>query len=186
MALRKNGVLRVLYVEFGLDLFGKAISKTVPSIGEAPNTVKSKQLKKDLLILVVRLKPKVHLLVLCSLINNILHKKDMIKDQVTTVYMFVYTIEKDRDNFVRERTPKQNVLSTLTLPTFSKCHLNECQNRLNCLYPNHCSPSTFCKNIDKHPERPEGKQTLKDLNKKLSEERKRLSFMKEELKYVTD
>ena len=39
--------------------------------------------------------------------------------------------------------------------------------------------SEYCKNIDKHPD---DKQALKDLNKKLTEEGKRLSSMKEELK----
>ena len=36
----------------------------------------------------------------------ILHQKDMIEDQERTVYK----IEKDRNNFVRDRTPKQVVL----------------------------------------------------------------------------
>ena len=103
----------------------------------------------------------------------ILHQKHMIEDQERTVYK----IEKDRDNFVRDRTPKQVVLSTL--PTCSKCHLKEGHNRLNCPYPSSCLSSAYCKNIDKHSD---DKQTLKDLNKKLTEERKRLSSMKEELK----
>ena len=103
----------------------------------------------------------------------ILHQKHMIEDQERTVYK----IEKDRDNFVRDRTPKQVVLSTL--PTCSKCHLKEGHNRLNCPYPSSCLSSAYCRNIDKHPD---DKQTLKDLNKKLTEERKRLSSMKEELK----
>ena len=103
----------------------------------------------------------------------ILHQKHMIEDQEGTVYK----IEKDRDNFVRDRTPKQVVLSTL--PTCSKCHLKEGHNRLNCPYPSSCLSSAYCRNIDKHPD---DKQTLKDLNKKLTEERKRLSSMKEELK----
>ena len=37
--------------------------------------------------------------------SYILHQKDMIKEQEVTVY----NIEKDRDNFVSERTPKANV-----------------------------------------------------------------------------
>lgn len=60
-----------------------------------------------------------------------------------------------------------------------KCHLKEGHNRLNCPYPNHCSSSIFCKNVDKHPE---DKQAIKELNKRFGEERKRLSSMKEELK----
>ena len=87
----------------------------------------------------------------------------MIEGQERTVYK----IEKDRDNFVRDRTPKQVVLSTL--PTCSKCHLKEGHNRLNCPYPSNCLSLTYCRNIDKHPD---DKQTLKDLNKKLTEERK--------------
>ena len=94
----------------------------------------------------------------------ILHQKHMIEDQERTVYK----IEKDSDNFVRDRTPKQVVLSTL--PTCSKCHLKEGHNRLNCPYPSNCLSSAYCRNIDKHPD---DKQTLKDLNKKLTEERRR-------------
>ena len=103
--------------------------------------------------------------------SYILHQKGMIEDQVRTLR----STEKDRDNFIRER--KQYVLSNL--PTYGKCHLKEGHNRLNCPYPNPCSSSIYCKNIDKHPD---DKQTLKDLNKKLNEERKLLSFMTEELK----
>ena len=108
-----------------------------------------------------------------ALQSFILHQKHVIEDQETTVYK----IKKDRDNFVRDRTPKQVVLSTL--PTCSKCHLKEGHNRLNCPYPSNCLSSAYCTNIDKHPD---DKQTLKDLNKKLTEERKRLSSMKEKLK----
>ena len=103
--------------------------------------------------------------------SYILHQKDAIKDQEKTLH----SIEKDRDDFVR--VCKQRVSSTL--PTCSKCHLKEGHNRLNCPYPKPCSSSIYCKNVDKHPE---DKQTLKDLNKKLCEERKCLSSMKEDLK----
>ena len=103
--------------------------------------------------------------------SYILHKKDAIKDQEKTLH----SIEKDHDDFVRVR--KQHVSSTL--PTCSKCHLKEGHNQLNCPYPKPCSSSIYCKNVDKHPE---DKQTLKDLNKKLCEELKRLSSMKEDLK----
>ena len=107
--------------------------------------------------------------------SYILHQKSMIDDQEQTVF----DIEKERDIFVQERAPKQDVLTKIVMPTCSKCHLKEGHNRLNCPYPNHCSSSIFCKNVEKHPE---DKQAIKEFNKRLGEERKRLSSMKEELK----
>ena len=97
----------------------------------------------------------------------------MIKGQEKSVC----TVKNEHDNFMQERTPKQCFESPL--PMCGKCHLKEGHNRLNCRYPNACSLSTYCKNIDKHPK---DKQTVKELDKKLSEERKLLSKMKEELK----
>ena len=103
--------------------------------------------------------------------SYILHQKDAIKDQEKTLY----SIEKDRDDFVRVR--KQRV--SPTLPTCSKCHLKEGHNQLNCPYLKPSSSSIYCKYVDKHPE---DKQILKDIDKKLCEGRKRLSSMKEDLK----
>ena len=107
--------------------------------------------------------------------SYILHQKSMIDHQEQTVF----DIEKERDTFVQERAPKQDVLTKIVMPTCSKCHLKEGHNGLNCPYPNHCSWSIFCKNVEKHPE---DKQAIKEFNKRLGEERKRLSSMKEELK----
>lgn len=57
-------------------------------------------------------------------------------------------------------------------------HLREGHNRLNCPYPSSCSSAKYCGNLDKHPDE---KQVVKDQNNLLSQERKTLKSMKEEL-----
>lgn len=105
--------------------------------------------------------------------SYISQQKNLIEEQ----YSKVRTIEKDLQDFSRERT-LSTALQNCALPCCSKCHLREGHNRLNCPYPNPCSSAKYCGNIDKHPDE---KQVLKEKNKKLSEEQKSLKSMKEEL-----
>ena len=67
----------------------------------------------------------------------------------------------------------------LAEPCCTKCHRKEGHNRLNCPYPAPCSSALFCGNIDKHPD---DKRIVKQKAKQLTEERKSLLAMKDELK----
>ncbi len=108
---------------------------------------------------------------LSSIESYIAHQKQKIKSQEAKIE----SLEEE----LAEYTAQRMLPSTSSLPCCSKCHRKEGHNRLNCPYPMACSSALFCGNIDKHPD---DKQTVKQKTKQLTEKRKSLEVMKEELK----
>ena len=106
--------------------------------------------------------------------SYILHQEKLIEEQGCKVR----SLEKEMDELTREITQTGKNCALPALPCCSKCHLREGHNRLNCPYPNPCSAAKYCGNLEKHPDE---KQVVKDQNKHLSDERKKLKSMKEEL-----
>ena len=109
--------------------------------------------------------------VLSPIESYIAHQKLEIQNQEAKIE----SLEEELEEYVARRT----LPSTSSLPCCNKCHRKEGHNRLNCPYPTACTSALFCGNIDKHPD---DKQTVKQKTKQLSEERKSLQAMKEELK----
>ena len=103
--------------------------------------------------------------------SYIAHQKLKIKNQEAKIE----SLQEQLAEYVARRT----LSSTSSLPCCNKCHRKKGHNRPNCPYPTACTSALFCGNIDKHPD---DKQTLKQKTKQLSEERKSLQAMKEELK----
>ena len=105
--------------------------------------------------------------VLSPIESYIAHQKLEIQNQQAKIE----SLEEDLAEYVARR----KLPSTSSLPCCNKCR----QKEGHCPYPTACTSALFCGNIDKHPD---DKQTVKQKAKQLSDERKSLQAMKEELK----